>query len=84
MNWIWGLFNNTFIALLTFVPLLNIIMFFVLGAKGNEWAWRNKKWDSIEHFQRVQRKWAIAGLVILVAGVSLGIVGAILAPSPDQ
>lgn len=83
MNWLWGLFNGTFIALLMFVPLVNLAMFFILGAKGNEWAWRNKKWDSVEHFQSVQRKWAIAGWIMLVAGVLLGAVGAMMAPTVD-
>ena len=46
---IWGLGNNTWIALLSWVPYLNVIMHFVLGFKGNEWAWQNKRWDSIEH-----------------------------------
>ena len=84
MNWIWGIFNGTFIALLMFVPALNFIMMFVLGAKGNEWAWRNKRWDSVEHFKSVQRKWAIAGLVVLIIGVTLGGLGALLAPSASQ
>jgi hypothetical protein len=47
LNWIWGIGNNTFIALLMFVPLVNIVMLVVLGAKGNEWAWRNKRWSDI-------------------------------------
>jgi hypothetical protein len=33
-------------------------MAFVLGARGNEWAWQNKRWESVEHFLRVQRAWA--------------------------
>ena len=80
----WGLFNVTYIALLMFVPFVNFALFFILGAKGNEWAWRNKKWDSVEHYQTVQRKWAIAGLIILVGGVLLGTVGAMMAPSVEQ
>lgn len=59
LNWIWGLGNRTYIALLACVPIVNIVMMFVLGAKGNEWAWRNKHWDNIEHFKRVQRLWSI-------------------------
>ena len=47
LNWIWGIGNNTFIALLMFVPLVNVVMAFVLGAKGSAWAWRNKRWDSV-------------------------------------
>ena len=36
LNWIWGIGNSTYIAFLMFVPLVNIVMLFVLGAKGNE------------------------------------------------
>jgi hypothetical protein len=71
LNWIWGLGNRTYIALLMFVPFVNFVMFFVLGAKGNEWAWRNKTWESVEHFKQVQRKWTIASLVVMVGFVVL-------------
>lgn len=67
LNWIWGIGNNTFVALLMFVPFLNLVMPFVLGAKGGEWAWRNKRWESLEQFQRVQRRWAVWGLVAWLA-----------------
>ena len=30
LNWIWGIGNSTYIALLMFVPLVNIFMFFIL------------------------------------------------------
>jgi len=52
-------------------------MIIVLGIKGNEWAWRNKKWESIEHFKSVQKKWSVWG--ILIGGVFLlGILAAII------
>lgn len=66
LNWIWGIGNNTYIALLTFVPIIGFVMPFVLGAKGSRWAWRNGRWDSVEHFKHVQRLWAIWGLVVLL------------------
>ena len=71
LNWIWGVGNNTFIALLVFVPFFGLIMPFVLGAKGSGWAWRNGRWDSIEHFKRVQRRWAIWGLVVWLGAIAL-------------
>jgi len=79
LNWIWGVGNNTFIALLTFVPFLGLIMPFVLGARGSAWAWRNGRWDSIEHFKRVQRLWAIWGLVIWIVMIGLfgGLIGGV-------
>lgn len=66
LNWIWGIANGSFIALLMFVPLLNFIMPFILGAKGNQWAWQNRIWRDTAHFKSVQRKWAVAGLIIFV------------------
>jgi hypothetical protein len=69
LNWIWGIGNNTFIALLALVPVVGIIMLFVLGAKGSAWAWRNGRWDSVEHFKRVQRLWAIWGAIIWLGAI---------------
>lgn len=77
LNWIWGIGNSVFIALLMFVPLVNIVMWFVLGAKGSVWAWRNRRWDSVEHFQRVQRKWAIWGVVIYLLGIGVGVLAGV-------
>ena len=71
LNWIWGIGNNTFVALLTLVPGIGFIMMFVLGAKGSRWAWRNGRWDSIEHFRRVQHKWAIWGVIVWLAAIVL-------------
>jgi len=65
-GWIWGLSNRTYIALLTLVPVVNWVVPFILGYKGNEWAWRNKEWVSIEEFKQVQRKWAKWGVILLV------------------
>jgi len=73
LNWIWGIGNNTFIALLMFVPVVNMVMPFVLGVKGSAWAWRNKRWESVDHFRRVQRNWAIGGVVAIVALIVFGV-----------
>jgi heme/copper-type cytochrome/quinol oxidase subunit 2 len=73
MNWLWGIFNKTYIALLIFIPLVGFVMLFVLGFKGNAWAWRNKRWDSLDHFRRVQRKWAIWGVIMLIVGVVVAV-----------
>jgi hypothetical protein len=79
LNWIWGIGNNTFIALLTLVPVLGLVMPFVLGAKGSRWAWRNGRWDSIAHFQRVQRAWAKWAVIVYLAAIVLfgGITGGV-------
>jgi hypothetical protein len=66
LGWIWGIGNNTYIALLALIPGVNLIMHFVLGFKGNQWAWRNGRWDGVEHFKRVQRAWAKWGLIVWI------------------
>jgi len=56
------------ISLLCFIPVVGVVMMFVLGAKGKEWAWEAGSWRSIEDFQRTQHNWSIAaGIYILVA-----------------
>jgi hypothetical protein len=71
LSWIWGIGNNTYIALLALIPLFGLIMPFVLGARGSRWAWRNGRWDSVDHFKRVQRAWAIWGAVIWLGAITM-------------
>jgi hypothetical protein len=78
LNWIWGIGNSTWIAFLCWIPLVNIVMIFVLGAKGNQWAWQNKKWDSVEHFKKTQRTWKRWGVALFIIGIVLGVIYAII------
>ena len=77
LNWIWGIGNSVWIALLVFVPFVNLVMPFILGAKGNKWAWESKRWDSVEQFQKTQRTWAVWGTVIFVPYVLLTLLAVI-------
>ena len=74
LNWIWAWGNRVWIGFLALIPYAGIIMAIVLGVKGSEWAWQNKRWDSIEHFKRVQRKWAYWGAGVAILGIVLGII----------
>lgn len=69
MGWIWGIGNNVWVALLELVPGAGLIMPFILGAKGNEWAWQNKRWGGVEHFKRTQRMWAVWGALLGAIGL---------------
>jgi hypothetical protein len=81
LNWIWAVSNKTWIGLVCLVPYVGFIMSIVLGIKGREWAWRNKRWDSVEHFNAVQRKWSIWGIVVVGGFGILGILAAIAIPA---
>lgn len=70
LTWIWGIGNSTWIALLCLVPFVNLVMPFVLGAKGNEWAWRNRPWLGVAEFHKTQKIWAVVGLCLVVGGTA--------------
>lgn len=84
LNWIWAVSNKTWIGLLCLIPYIGFIFSFYLGFKGRELAWRNKRWDSLEHFNRVQRKWSIWGAVLIFGVAGLGIAAAIAIPAYQQ
>ena len=73
MGPIWSLFNQVWIGLIGFISvipqipieirlLITLALALYLGFKGNELAWRSKKWSSTAHFANVQRTWLIVGL----------------------
>ncbi|MBN3950531.1 MAG: serine/threonine protein kinase [Nostoc sp. NMS7] len=64
MPWLWMWPNQVWYGLFTFMPNVWWLMAIALGAKGNEWAWKSRRWRSIEQFKAHQRGWAIAGLLI--------------------
>lgn len=69
LNWIWGAGNKTYIALLSLIPFVGIVFIFILGAKGNKWAWENEQWYDLDHFKKTQRNWSIAGFWVVVGSV---------------
>ena len=81
LSWIWAIGNSTWIGLLALVPYVGFIVSIYLGFKGREMAWQNKRWDSVEHFQRVQKQWSFWGVLIIGGIFLLGIVAAIATPA---
>jgi len=77
LNWIWAIGNKTYIGLLCFVPYVGSVVAIWLGVKGRELAWQNKRWESLEHFNQVQRRWSMwAGILIggmIVLGLFAGV-----------
>lgn len=71
LPWFWLWTNQVWVGLLCFVPQTGFVVTLALGAKGNEWAWKSRRWRSIEQFKEHQRGWAIAGLMI---GVPISLV----------
>lgn len=58
--------------ILGFLLFSSVLMPFMLAAKGREWAWQNRRWESVERFRTVQRPWNMAVLVLFV--LALGVI----------
>lgn len=69
LNWIWAIDNKVWIGLLSLIPYAGIIMDFILLVYGTEWAWQKKRWDSIEHFKKVQKTYRNCGFILYGLGL---------------
>ncbi|MDH5572820.1 MAG: hypothetical protein OEY89_13730 [Gammaproteobacteria bacterium] len=83
LNWIWSIGNSTWIGLFALIPYAGFIMAIILGIKGREWAWQNKQWQSVEHFNKIQRRWSIVGACFLIIPI-IGIIAAIAIPAYQE
>ncbi|MDQ2730200.1 MAG: hypothetical protein M3Y56_00955 [Armatimonadota bacterium] len=66
----WSIAHENWFGLLALVPGLNLVMMFVLGARGNELAWERRRFHSVEHFlevQRTWRNWSIGAMAVFAA-----------------
>ncbi|MFH4171158.1 hypothetical protein WAJ14_21095, partial [Acinetobacter baumannii] len=54
-----------------YVHIVGFWVAIALGIKGNEWAWKSRKWESIEQFKQHQKRWMIAGIVL---GISVNLI----------
>ena len=76
----WGLGNGKPYLFFLYLPsiilhenvistIISIIFLFIsiyYGINGNKKSWTGKNWISIEVFDRVQRRWNIAGILVLI------------------
>ncbi len=84
LNGIWAIANKTWVGLLVLIPFVGFFVAILLGVKGREWAWKNKKWESVEQFESVQKKWSVWGVTIYISLFVLGILAAILIPAYEN
>ena len=77
---IWGPANGVWLGIIgllfLFIPFgwwPRLIMYFVFGAylgfRGNEFAWRARRWPSLAHFRRVQQQWMVIALVFYLVAL---------------
>ena len=75
LNGAWAIGNRTWLGAAALVPIVGFPIWFVLGVKGRAWAWRKGRWQSLEHFNKVQRRWTIWAFA-LYFGYALLLIGA--------
>lgn len=66
-TWIWGLINKSYVTLWVWILSLTPVGFYfqlLCGLKGNEWAYKNKKWKSDVDFKASQEKQSIAFVIL--------------------
>ncbi len=97
-KWNWGAFfltlfwagamNQWVWFALCFIPYVSVIPVFYLAIKGNELAWKSRRWQSLEQFQATQEVWKKWGLALFFVSVGLGlligIIAAIVASSSNS
>ena len=78
LPYIWGLSHKAYIITIlayitaVLIPIGGALFWLVaFGMRGNEWAWRNKKWESVEKFQAKQRVWRTWGFIIFPIAIIL-------------
>ncbi len=73
---VWGLFSGVPYTVILFgaaflPPMIQLIVMVCasvfLGARGNELAWRGKKWRSVEHFNAFQKQWTSWAVRLTIA-----------------
>ncbi len=81
-GWIWGVGTGVFIALLSLIPVVGLVMPFYLGASGSRLAWKARYYQGgIEQFKKEQKTWAKWGVLYFVFYAALPIVLVALAIS---
>jgi hypothetical protein len=70
LSWVWGVKFGVPKAFFAFVPGIGLLWPFVLGFKGNEWAWISGRHRDVEAFRRAQRDFSrLAATAIAILGV---------------
>jgi len=70
---IWGIYYRSWKVfwglILRYIPIIGILWIIYTGFKGNEWAWKANKWESVSAFKESQDKWTPWGIIYIAFNV---------------
>lgn len=69
LTWVWGVPHRVWVSLLALIPVINIIIAIYLGLKGNEIAWRQNRYLSVQEYKDSQRLWLRWSLIVCIATI---------------
>lgn len=84
LSWIWAIGNKTWIGLAALIPYIGFIVAIILGIKGRQWAWEKNHWQSVEHFNRTQKRWTYWAVAIYLSMIVIVILTIVLATAFEQ
>ncbi|MFC1901197.1 B-box zinc finger protein [Chloroflexota bacterium] len=58
--------------------LMQLVLHIALLLKGNQWAWQAKRWDSVQSFLTVQKRWTLFFLILFILGLIIFVVVPVL------
>lgn len=61
-----------------FTPIFSIGWAIACGIKGNDWAWKNRTWTSVQDFEHTQHQWAKAALIVFCVSLGISIITGIV------
>ena len=65
--------SHTLLSLILVGSILGkVIINFTLGILGVKSAWNAKRYESVGEFERIQKRWNVAGLVVFVVMMVIG------------
>jgi len=78
LSWIWSIGHNVWIGLIALVAPAWLVMAIILGIKGNDRAWQNRQFKSVEEYKEIQKAWTKWGIITVIAALVLGVISIIL------
>lgn len=79
LNWIYLLVMRAYwpavlIAVLSVIPVINIVVFIALIFMGREFAWKYRSWISFSEYKTVQEKWDKGAKIYWIVIIGLAII----------